>query len=439
MWPSQVRPTPDRVASAFTLAALTLCLCGVVRARAGGEAPDAPAPPDLERRADAAADPFGPIAGDKQRVPKPPDQPRYKPGSNTPPSTPSSSSSSSDDEGSTCFDNCFPGSTPSESSEPSPAQQLAVVQTKAWAVDDRGWLRAAVKGDSLTLRAASMVPDRPDTVTGRLPDGAEVVVIETYRTDDGLKVRVRPIDALEPDGWLPATSVTDKRPKPPKPVAVAPVAPASPRGAARVQEPRVPAAQTPALVGAQFVIAGTLPLTRGFEHEYDDGGLHVEVNVMDYLEDELTTGGGFGFWSMTGKPKLMYTSPTQWDIPAESRLEIYDLALKIGGNGGTQRARYRVLLGPALFLVHERARLEAYTPEMGRLGSIRESLLRFAGGGVLSVGGVLRTSGHFEYGIVLNAVGIAWQGHEEKSLATDFVHHGLFQFDFGLTFAYPTR
>jgi hypothetical protein len=433
MRPLQVCSTRCCAALALALTIVALCCCTAGRARANADVPVPPPTPVLERP--ASVDPLDLVAGEKQHVPKPPDQPRYKPGSSTPPDKPSSSSSD-DDKGSTCFDNCFTSGTPSESSEPAPAQQVVIAQTHAWSVDDRGWLRAGANGDSVTLRAASPVEGRPDTVTGRLPDGAEVVVIETYRTDTDLKLRVRPVDALGPDGWLSATQVAGRRPKAAKRAGLAPSDAsglAAPAGA-------TPAPWSlPALVGTRLVVGGTVPFTGGFEHEYDDGGLYVEAEVLDYLSAHLVTSAGFGFRSMTGKPKLMYTTPTQWDVPAESRLELYDLSLTIGASGGPTHARYFVLAGPALFLVHERARLETFTPQMVGVGSYRSSLARYAGGGVLQMGGAYRTAKRFEFGVMMSVCAMSWEGHEDKSLATDFVHHGLYLFDFGLTFAYPTR
>ncbi len=417
----QVRPTLGRAASAFALVAIALWLARAPRAHADVGSPEETAP-TLH-----AAEDFGPIAGDKQRVPKPTDQPRTKPGTSSPPS----SSSSDDDDGSpSCFDNCFIGTSPAESPQPPPQRVEAIAQTRAWQVGDHGWLRATPPGDSLALRVAAWSPERPDTVTVLLPDGAEVVVVETHALESGLELRVRPVDALSPVGWLGASRVSPERPAPPPARAAA--APAAREAPVRPARPRD-------IWGAQAVLGGTFALERELAHEYRDGGLHVELDAVRTVGPKASVTAGFGFWSLAGRPDVMYTTEFQWEVPLDSRLELYDLAVQVRYRDGTSRARWLTGIGPAFFLVHERGTIETFTPQMALTGRYRESLVRPAAGIVGHLGGVLRTPGGVEWGLVVSACALPWVGHELKSLTTDFVADGLYQLDVGLTVAYPSH
>lgn len=357
--------------------------------------------------------------GEKQRVPRPPSEPRTKPGSGDS----GSNKQNDDDSGPECFDNCFVGG----SSEPAPAP-VAVDRTRVWSVNDPGWLHADEPGGTLVLRAG---PSPADSIAGLLPDATHIVVLEVHEGAQGTSLRVRPADALDPAGWLPVSSVVKRAPRPQAGASAATVRPA------RTAAPW--SGQVIVELGGlmnDFTPAGSPKASE----EYDMPGVHAGIGAVRPLGASGVLECGVDYWNQAGSPDVaMYTTATRWDTPVSSHFEAWALTTKAGAWFGTPRARLRLSAGPALFLIRERARIVATDPQDHPLGTFTEAISRLAGGGVFQVAGLLRRPSGVEFGLVTSIGIVAWKGHEERSLSLDFVEPALVQFHLGVLVACPVR
>src|SRR5206468_2772972 len=118
-----------------------------------------------------------------------------------------------DGSSSSCMGDCigsFFGSLFSSASPPPPPQPVSTLREESagWVVGDGGW-----------LRSAQTLWDRPGDEGGRIAAGSlpfhtPIVVVETHATSAGMWLRVRPMDGVEPVGWISASAVSVKSPAP---------------------------------------------------------------------------------------------------------------------------------------------------------------------------------------------------------------------------------
>ena len=361
-------------------------------------------------------------ASDKEKVPKPPPAP--------PPKTKGGSSSGdhpehTDDDGSSdCFDNCIVGFGTSlfEGPTPPPAQVPATAfasEAARWAVGSEAWIVAPAAMDSVALWDAPAEPERPPVETGTLPHGTHVVVVETHAMASGFWTRVRPFDGVEPNGWIPSWILAEA--PAPKPAAPSPPRP----------DPRW---------GLRLLLAYGGLGPSDLDIEYRDGGWRADLQYMR-LDRQWISGFGFGYRDFYGHPPNAYLSGTTLDDPQDSKLQTYEIGTRAGQHYGDRSGfRFDWMLGPTLAYVHEHGNLQVYTVvPPGTLvpaGHRDDDLGRWAGGGEFRANFAWRCSRDSDFGLHLGAFVFAWEGHEEHSLATDFVHSNIHGWDVGLSYSF---
>ncbi|MFI5371244.1 MAG: hypothetical protein ACHQ52_06765 [Candidatus Eisenbacteria bacterium] len=299
-------------------------------------------------------------------------------------------------------------------------------------VYDHGWLRAAAPGDSVLLFEGPVEAGRPDVAIGALPRGAEVVVMEIHALANGTELRVRPVDRLEPLGWVAGTAIS---PVPPGSGAPPRSAPTLPSGWGPVP---------PTRWGVQLVVGGGGVLNQDLVDEYADGGFHAELYYLNFrngLPSDASAywGVGVGYSNMRGNPVADYVGATEIDQPLNSNLRILDLAAEAGALFSAPNGfRGRVSLGPALFHVHESADIHTYDPTMTTLlGSRVETLDRPAFGGVTRLGLGWRLPSRIEIGMQIDGYLMAWNGKQQLSLTTDYTSHAIGGMDIALSITFP--
>jgi len=360
-------------------------------------------------------------AGDKQQVPKPP-PPKTKEGraSTDQPANNDDSSSNWD-----CIGSCFEfgdalASAPTGPPASTPATAFAS-EASQWSVGSEAWIVAPAAMDSVALWDAPGDPDHPNVEVGTLPHGTHVVVVETHAMATGFWTRVRPFDGIEPNGWIPSWLLADQ--PAPKPGAPQPPEP----------DPRF---------GLRLLLAYGGLGPSNLDIEYSKGGAHVDLQYMRLMNYQWVSGFGFGYRELYGDPQVAYLSGTTLDDPHDSRLQTYEIGARAGQRYGDRSGfRFDWMLGPTLAYVHENTNLLVYTVAptgaLTLVGPAGDHLGRWAGGGEFRAnfgwnvtGG---KSGVLELGLHLGAFMFAWEGHEEHSLATDFVHSNIHGWDIGLS------
>jgi hypothetical protein len=379
------------------------------------------------------AAPVSVASGDeKQPVPKSKTPTRAKPAQ--PKSTPSAATppdNDNDDESdASCFFDClgaFFGSL-FHSAAPPPAPALGPenalrAEAGTWAVGESGRVHASSAADSVMLWDGPGGLDEGRQPMGALPDRVPVIVVETHSMATGLWLRVRPVDGVEPIGWLPAAllgSLTE--PLPPEP--------ASPR--------RKPTWGVMAALGGGGV--GPSPLNV----EYQEGALRVEAQYMRYLPKHWQSGAGVGWRQTTGQPLVdyAYSGSTLVDVPSDSRLQIFDIGVRAGmRHGGGKSFRFSWLLGPAAYHVHEQAEISVVESTTGfQVANRHEHLNRWAGGGDVRLSFGWLTKEGIEIGLVTDGYMMAWTGQHELSLTTDFLgKETIHGFDVAVSITIPSR
>lgn len=426
MRPSRRRFSRCLIESSFGLALFVSCFAAPVFAAPKKPKPTASAAPASLEAVGVSRAALAPLAAEKTRVPREKEKPKSNPDS-------PASNFDDDDESpciSSCFDGCFFGGA-SSSPPPPPPAAVALVPL-GWKVYDHGWFMPNTPGDSLILMEGPVAPDRPDVSVGVIHDGEEVVVMEIHELPAGIELRVRPVDRLEPIGWVAGS-------------AISPAAPGSrgPTGAPVVPPPWWEGVE-PTPWGLQLVAGWGSPLSEELVDEYGNGGFHGELYYLNFgrgipKDASPYWGAGVGFSYANGTPTVDYVTFAQVDRPYDSNLRILDFAAEGGllfcSQGGL---RGRVSLGPALFLVHESAGVYTYDATMTtQLGVRVETLDRAAGGGVMRLGVGWRLPSKVELGFQIDAYAMAWTGHQEQSLTTDFMMHGLGGMDIALSVTFP--
>lgn len=385
--------------------------------------PAAPLPASLQFSFPAllAVKPTAPrlAASDKQKVPKPPPAPP----SRTKGDQPSGDHAEHQDEdsGSNCVGDCLLGFGTSlfEGPTPPPAQAPATAfasEAARWAVGSEAWIVAPAAMDSVAIYDAPAEPDRPPVETGTVPHGTHVVVVETHAMASGFWTRVRPYDGVEPNGWIPSwilSSAPAPKPAPPRPHRP------DPRWGLR----------------ALLAYGGLGP--SDLDVEYRDGGWHGDLQYLR-LDRQWISGFGFGYRDFYGHPPQAYLSGTTLEDPQDSKLQTYEIGTRAGQHYGDRSGfRFDWMLGPTLAYVHEHGNLHVYTVVApGTLvpaGSRDDDLGRWAGGGEFRANFAWRYNQDTDFGLHFGAFMFAWEGHEQHSLATDFVHSNIHGWDVGLS------
>jgi hypothetical protein len=370
--------------------------------------------PGAPRAAAASAD-------EKKQVPKPP-PPAYKPDDKK---DNNDHTDHQDESTSDCFGNCLVGFGESlfQSPTPPPASQPGTAfasEASQWAVGDEAWLVAPTAVDSVGLWDAPADPALPGVETGRLPHGSHVVLVETHSMASGFWTRVRPFDGVEPIGWVPSWLLAVEpvpKPAPPRP---------------HRPDPRW---------GLRLALGGGGIGPSDLNVEYSDGALRADLQYLRLLKKQWISGFGFGYRSLFGHPKTAYLIASTLDDPQESRLQMYELGTRAGQRYGDRSGfRFDWMLGPTLAWVDERAKLNVYTVTPANVlvpdGNRDDALGRIAGGGEIRANLGWCFSPGNEWGLHLGAFMFAWEGHEEHSLATDFVHSNIHGWDVSLSYSF---
>jgi hypothetical protein len=455
MWPSRVAAAP-----ASFLLAIGITLLASHPPSAAHAAPasgaGAPALREAVRPAPARNLVLVTVAtDDKQRVPKPKDEPRHKP-------APTDSKKSGDDDSSDnggmlgdcigeCIGNCISNMFDSIFFPPKPApapEQALAPEPRAWVVDDHGWLRAMVPGDSVVLWRDPVAADHPEVEAGRLPDGAEVVVVDRHVLPDGIELRVSPADGVEPAGWIAsaALSAAPRGATAPgnarEPAPLGTTAPAPPRPSYRDLHPLGREPRWALQVVPSLGLFGK----RELAEEYDVNGDGQAAFEAHYLEFQprlwLQWGVGVGFREGWGAPGVSYLTASRSDEPNTSRWRVLDFDLLVGQRWRDWKGgRLSWSVGPALFHVRETADLRSFANDSTHafLGAHEEKLLRWAGGATMRLGAGWQVLPWLEVGVQAGGYVMAWTGRHEKSLTGDFVRGPVDGLDLGLALTYTHR
>jgi hypothetical protein len=174
--------------------------------------------------------------------------------------------------------------------------------------------------------------------------------------------------------------------------------------------------------------------------EYGSGGYRFDIQYMRLMNYHWNSGFGFGYRDFGGRPPQAYLNGTQLDVPVESKLQSYEIGTRAGQRYGKLSGfRFDWMLGPTLAYVHERANLQVYTVvspgTVVPVGPGGDTLGRWAGGGEFRANFGYSKFVGVEVGLHLGAFMYAWEGHEQHSLATDFVHSNIHGWDVAFSFS----
>ena len=356
-------------------------------------------------------------AADKAKVPKPP-PPRTKGDSGS-----DTKKEDDSDSGISCVGSCFEFgdalvTSPTGPPASSPTTAFAS-EASRWSVGSEAWIVAPAEADSVALSDAPADSAHEALQTGTLPHGAHVVVVETHAMATGFWTRVRPFDGVEPNGWIPsfilsaAPAPKPAAPKPPKP---------DPRWGLRVL----------------LAYGGLGP--SDLDVEYGNGGWHADLQYLR-LDRQWISGFGFGYRDYFGHPPQAYLSGTTLDDPQDSKLQMYEIGARAGQIYRDRSGfRFDWMLGPTLAYVHEHGNLHVFTVvPPGTLvpaGSRDDDLGRWAGGGEFRANFAWRLKEDTTIELHVGTFMYAWEGHEQHSLATDFVHSNIHGWDVGLSYTF---
>jgi len=383
-----------------------------------------PASPQVSRPPLIATKPDAPrlLASEKTQVAKPKPPPATK--TKGDPKGDQKEHEDDSDNPLDCLNDCFIGlgllfdsSTPPSAAAPATA---FASEASRWSVGSEAWLVAPTSMDHVALWESPSVPESLAVTTGTLAHGSHVVVVETYATSGGFWTRVRPFDGVDPSGWTPSWLLSEAPAPKPAP-------PHRPR-----PDPRW---------GLRLLLGGTGLGPADLDIEYGDGGLRADVQYIKLFKKQWVSGFGFGYRNLYGRPTQAYLSGTTLDDPMESRIQTYELGTRAGQRYGDRSGfRFDWMLGPTLAWVNERANMDVYTvvppATLVPAGNRDDELGRWAGGGEFRANIGWHVNQDSEWGLHLGAFMFAWEGHEEHSLATDFVHSNIHGWDIGLSYTF---
>jgi hypothetical protein len=412
-----VRPLRTPAVLIVTVLALDACA-------AGAPSPAVPASPVAGHAAEAPslfaanADASG---GEKQRVPK--TERRHKPDTT---SSKPSSGSDSDDSGLSCSFDCLDAFFSSLVSSPKPPPNPALeAGVQGWAIGERGVIHASAASDSVWLWDGPGGADVDRAQAGRLANGTSVIVLASHAMGTGSWLRVRPVDQAEPVGWIADTWLIAEPPPESTPGPV----PSAPR--------------RPPTWGVMLALGGGGVGPADLNVEYSDGAVRIEAQYLRFLPKHWQTGAGVGWRDFDGQPRTDYAYPglPTFDEPSNSKLQILDIGLRAGTRTGRGPGfRFWWLLGPTLFHVHESADIRVIDSGTGfQVDERREQLSRWAAGGDVRLGIGWLLNKPVEIGLVTDFYMMAWKGHHELSLTTDFTGDQIHGFDVALEVTWPAR
>lgn len=388
-------------------------------------------------------------APEKQRVPK--SEPRHKPSGDSQQKSADEDDSSGILEGcaSGCLESCLTGFFESlfsrHAEESAPALQEApppgIEAPRPWTVDDRGWLVADAPGDSVVLWRSAFEKGREDVEAGRLPDGSEVMILETHQVGEAIEFRVRPTAGLQPSGWIPAERLSSASLPAPADAAEAPSRPPPP------VHDRKPAFENGIPRFAVRVVPGLgIFYNHDLSVEYDEQSLEqasVDVQVLGFSRTAwFMWGVGAGYRQAWGSPAFDYVTAEVVDEPSDSRWREAHVDVQFGQRWRDWKGGILSWsLAPALFHVSERARLRAWRNDSTAafLGERVERLERWTGGAILRLGAGWQVAPAFELGLQASSYLMAWNGRRERSLAGDFERRPIGGFDIGVALTYTPR
>ena len=353
---------------------------------------------------------------DKQRVPKPADESRRKPEPGVAPQTTDVTDESSCMGG--CIGSFLEGLFSSEPSAPPPPPSIAPTGM-AWLPGSRG---------EIHWEASISVWDGPGgegagrNRVGLLPPHTRVTVLESNASIEGLWLRVSPLDADGPMGWIESGFLgpfTEPKELPPD---TGPL--------------------PPERYNVWLAVGGGLVGPTDLNLEYNDGGFRAEGQFLRALGGPWQLGAGVGFRSFKGTPRVLYTTPSVIEEPTNSTLQFLDVGLRGGQRFGTQShgPRFTWLLGAGTVLVHEEADILVFSSSTGQQIDRREdSLSRWRLGGDLRLAVAWPVGSNYDIGLLLDGWIVDWRGEGELSLTTDFMTEPIHGFDAALCFSFGGR
>jgi hypothetical protein len=334
---------------------------------------------------------------------------------------------------------------------------------RAWTRLDVGYLWTHFPGDSVVLRRGPSGPDSIQMEAGRLPADARVLVTSVRATGGGTMLEVRPVDVAGPAGWVHEKSVgVEPRWGPAAPAsgpdtsldaAVALADSAAGLAAA-------PAAAPPHLEdwqlarirmreriaaerwGLAFAIGPAYIDNPGLAEEYANPAAAVELEYLRYLEKRpWMVGLAAGYRGFAGEPKVEYRGPAVTDVPYDSHFQLGFATLEFGHRHAWETSiRAGYMIGPAVAYVREQAEVQVLDSETrAPLGLRHEELGRWAGGGGGQAWFGAALPIPLELTFRVRFLGLAWSGHHEKSLTSDYTDEGLLHVDLSLVFTYTGR
>jgi hypothetical protein len=378
--------------------------------------PRAPQPRSLEASIRAA---WRAAEDEKQRVPKPPPpEPRRKPRQPAEPEPPEAEES----EDGSCLDACFLGligSWMGGSDEPEAA--AAAAPGMAWAPGSQGEIHSdepvpAWDGAGGAGAARNQV--------GVFLPRTRVEVLEVNASAAGLWLRVRPLDADWPTGWIDSAYL-------------GPFA----QPEASMEEPKPPLA--PERWSAWLAVGGGLVGPADLNIEYGNGGFRLEGQFLWSPGASWQIGAGLGFRNFEGTPRVLYLTPATIEEPSQSNLQTLDVGLRAGQRfgAGSRGTRFTWLIGGGAVLVHESAEVHVFSTSTAAEIDVREDALsRWGPGGDLRLAVGWPVSDGAEIGLLVGGWIVGWTSEEKLSLTTDFLEESqIHGFEASLYVAFSGR
>lgn len=176
--------------------------------------------------------------------------------------------------------------------------------------------------------------------------------------------------------------------------------------------------------------------------EYDGRGYQLRGMATYLTRGSLQLSSGVGFARADGDPKVVYETPSIFDEPLDSRLDILSIELQIGQHlvTGGGRTSFTWGIGPTVFRVKESADI-AFTEfedgiEVAR-GVRTDTITKWKLGFDARISVQHASGGRFPIGVVTGFSFVPWDSSEEESLALDWLGKDyFFTYQLGITFGY---
>jgi hypothetical protein len=153
------------------------------------------------------------------------------------------------------------------------------------------------------------------------------------------------------------------------------------------------------------------------------------------------SGFGVSWWTGRGVPDVDYVSGSLTERPIRSRWDVTILDVVMGQRFADPNGfRFDWSVGPAAYYVHESADVEVYDAAMTPIGATRrESLTRWTGGGVARTGVGWQAAHWLEMSLRTEYHVMAWTGHRERALTSDFTGGPIPAWGLSLALTYTQR